>query len=35
VIGLLWLAIEHKRVRSIEDRWFAEHPEAHRQRPSS
>jgi hypothetical protein len=34
-IGLGWLAIEHKRVRGIEERWFAEHPEAHRQRPSS
>ena len=35
VIGMLWLAIEHRRVRGIEERWYAEHPEAHRQRPSS
>jgi membrane associated rhomboid family serine protease len=35
VIGLLWLAVEHRRVRNIEERWYAEHPEAHRQRPSS
>ena len=35
VVGMLWLAIEHRRVRGIEERWYAEHPEAHRQRPSS
>ncbi len=35
VIGMLWLAIEHRRVRGIEERWYAEHPAAHRQRPSS
>ena len=35
VIGLVWLAVEHRRVRNIEERWYAEHPEAHRQRPSS
>ncbi len=35
VIGLAWLSIEHRRVRNIEERWYAEHPEAHRQRPSS
>ena len=35
VIGLLWLAMEHRRVRGIEERWYAEHPYAHRQRPSS
>lgn len=33
--GLVWLAVEHRRVRGIEERWYAEHPEAHRQRPSS
>jgi hypothetical protein len=35
IIGILWLAIEHRRVRGVEERWYAEHPEAHRQRPSS
>jgi membrane associated rhomboid family serine protease len=35
VIGMLWLAIEHRRVRGIEERWYVEHPEAKRQRPSS
>ncbi len=35
VVGLVWLAVEHRRVRGIEERWYAEHPEAHRQRPSS
>ncbi len=35
VIGLAWLAVEHRRIRSIEERWYAEYPEAHRQRPSS
>ena len=35
VIGLAWLAIEHRRVRGVEERWYSEHPEAHRQRPSS
>ena len=34
-IGMLWLAVEHRRIRGIEERWYAEHPEAHRQRPSS
>lgn len=34
-VGLVWLAIEHRRVRGIEERWYVEHPEAHRQRPSS
>jgi hypothetical protein len=35
VIGGAWLAVEHLRVRRLEDRWYAEHPEAQRQRPSS
>ena len=35
VIGLVWLAIEHRRVRDIEERWYAEHPNAPRQRPTS
>ena len=34
-VGLLWLWVEHRRVRGIEERWYAEHPEAYRQRPSS
>ncbi len=35
VVGLVWLAIEHRRVRRIEERWYADHPDVHRQRPSS
>jgi hypothetical protein len=35
VVGLAWLAIEHRRVRGVEERWYSEHPEVHRQRPSS
>ncbi|MBE1547516.1 archaellum biogenesis protein FlaJ (TadC family) [Mycobacterium sp. OAS707] len=35
IIGAGWLLIEHMRVRRIEERWYAEHPDAHRQRPSS
>ena len=35
VIGSLWMAIEHVRVRRIEERWYAEHPEVTRQRPPS
>ena len=35
VTGAAWLAVEHQRVRRIEERWYAEHPDAHRQRPSS
>jgi len=35
VVGLAWMAIEHRRVRGVEERWYSEHPEVHRQRPSS
>ncbi|MHC9291476.1 protein UsfY [Mycobacterium sp. LTG2003] len=35
VIGSLWLALEHLRVRRIEDRWYADHPGVMRQGPSS
>ena len=35
VIGSVWLALEHRRVRRIEERWYAEHPDAQRQAPSS
>jgi hypothetical protein len=35
LIGGGWLYFEHRRVRRIEDRWHAEHPDAVRQRPSS
>jgi len=34
-VGLVWLAVEHRRVRGIEQRWYAEHPDAQKQRPSS
>jgi hypothetical protein len=34
-IGLVWLYVERRRVRNIEERWYSEHPDAHRQRPSS
>lgn len=35
VIGGLWLAFEHLRIRRIEDRWYADHPGVMKQRPSS
>lgn len=35
VISMAWFLIEHLRVRKIEDRWYADHPDAQRQRPSS
>jgi hypothetical protein len=35
VVGLAWLAVAHRRVRNIEEHWYAEHPDADRQRPSS
>ncbi|MGB9227563.1 MAG: protein UsfY [Mycobacterium sp.] len=31
-IGVIWLSIEHRRIRRIADRWYAEHPEVRRQR---
>jgi membrane protein implicated in regulation of membrane protease activity len=34
-LGLVWLAVEHRRVRRIADRWYSEHPEVRRQRPAS
>lgn len=34
-IGLVWLAVEHRRVRRIAERWYDEHPEAYRHRPAS
>ena len=35
VVGAVWLALEHVRVRHIEQRWYAEHPDTERKRPSS
>ncbi|OBB01780.1 UsfY protein [Mycobacteriaceae bacterium 1482268.1] len=35
IVGMAWLYIEHRRVRGIEERWYAEHPDAQRQPPSS
>lgn len=35
VLGLVWLAVEHRRIRRIADRWYAEHPEVQRQWPAS
>jgi putative Ca2+/H+ antiporter (TMEM165/GDT1 family) len=29
-----WFLIAHRRVQGIEERWYAEHPEVDRQRPS-
>ena len=34
VVGA-WLMVEHHRVRRLEQRWYAEHPGAWRQRPNS
>ena len=35
IVGPGWLLVEHMRVRRIEERWYTEHPDAFRQRPSS
>ncbi|WP_304112128.1 protein UsfY [Mycolicibacterium bacteremicum] len=35
VVGALWMAVEHHRVRRLEERWYAAHPEVVRQRPAS
>lgn len=35
VLGLVWLMVEHWRIRRIAERWYAEHPEVSRQRPGS
>lgn len=35
LIGAVWLALEHRRIRKIADRWYAEHPEVKRQRLAS
>ncbi|WKG05165.1 protein UsfY [Mycolicibacterium sp. HK-90] len=35
LIGAMWLALEHLRVRRIEDRWYSDHPGVLKQRPSS
>ncbi|ASW96003.1 protein UsfY [Mycobacterium intracellulare] len=34
-VGLVWLKVERGRVRKLENRWYDEHPDAHRQRPAS
>jgi hypothetical protein len=34
-VSMIWLYLEHRRVRRIEERWYSEHPDAVRQRPSS
>jgi len=34
VIGGVWLAPEHVRVRRIEQRWYAEHPDTEQERLS-
>jgi hypothetical protein len=34
IVGFGWVLIEHRRVRSIEERWLAEHPDAPRRPPS-
>lgn len=33
--GLVWLVVEHRRVRRLEDRWYDEHPDVRRQPPTS
>jgi hypothetical protein len=35
VAGLIWLAVEHRRIRGIFERWAAEHPDVPRQWPAS
>ncbi|WAC90555.1 protein UsfY [Mycobacterium sp. Aquia_213] len=33
--GLVWLAVEHRRVRRIFNRWYLDHPDVARQSPDS
>jgi putative Ca2+/H+ antiporter (TMEM165/GDT1 family) len=35
IVSGVWFLIEHRRVRGIEERWHAEHPDTSRQTPSS
>jgi len=35
VAGLVWLAVEHRRIRGIFERWSTEHPDVPRQWPAS
>jgi hypothetical protein len=35
VAGGGWLYYEHRRVHRVEERWYAEHPDAIRQPPTS
>jgi hypothetical protein len=35
VLGLVWVAIEHRRIRGIFERWASEHPDVPRSRLSS
>lgn len=35
LVGVVWLELEHVRVRRIEERWYAAHPDVTRQRPNS
>jgi putative Ca2+/H+ antiporter (TMEM165/GDT1 family) len=34
IVSGVWFLIEHRRVRGIEERWHAEHPDTSRQTPS-
>jgi hypothetical protein len=35
LFGLVWLALEHRRVRRIFNRWYLDHPDVARQSPDS
>jgi hypothetical protein len=35
VVGLVWLVVEHRRIRRIVLRWYADHPDVPRQWPAS
>jgi len=35
VAGAVWLVIEHRRVRAVEQRWLAEYPSVAEQPPTS
>lgn len=35
IVAGVWFLVEHRRVRGIEERWHAEHPDTSRQTPSS
>ena len=34
VVGTVWVAVERRKVRHVDERWYAKHPDTQRQPPS-